>query len=322
MSAPPFLPPVPRPLHPKGWSRPATSTEFRVTQMYADVNPAISNAIHGGMDMGNGHLGAELYAPALGVVIAEGWLLQPWSQASTRWPPAPNYGGVMVVIDHGTGYISALAHMERTTVNKGQTVTAGQQVGNLGATGAAKEFGGHVHWDLYRVMQAGESSGPLRPITYAGKQWRKVDPWPLLVQNWTVPDTSIPAPKEDTMRFGGAQLHVVPGVPVFRFTENAHFRAGPARDQASLQVIPAGTVAPLAYFVNGEMIGTNDEWALLFLYVNGAYTSGLTHTSVLARAEGPAPGPTADEVAALVKQGRKAGAQGAADAAAAYARAQ
>jgi hypothetical protein len=74
--------------------------------------------------------------------------------------------------------------------------------------------------------------------------------------------------------------------------------------------------------VKGEMIGTNDEWALLFLYVNGAYTSGLTHTSVLARAEGPAPGPTADEVAALVKQGRKAGAQGAADAAAAYARTQ
>ena len=121
------------------------------------------------------------------------------------------------------------------------------------------------------------------------------------------------------MRYSGATFHVAPNVPVYRLTVNANFRVGPDRSQASLQVIPAGTPVPIAYFVNGESVGGNTDWALCFLYVNGAYTSGFLHSSVLAAAPAPASGPTPEEVAALVKQGRQAGAKGAADAAAAYA---
>lgn len=124
------------------------------------------------------------------------------------------------------------------------------------------------------------------------------------------------------MRYSGATFHVAPNVPVYRLTANTNFRVGPDRSQASLQVIPAGTPVPVAYFVDGESIGGNDDWALCFLYVNGAYTSGFLHSSLLEEVDKPASGPTADEVADLVRQGRIAGAKGAAKAATDYAAAQ
>jgi hypothetical protein len=171
-------------------------------------------------------------------------------------------------------------------------------------------------------MQAGESSGPLRPITYAGKQWRKVDPWPLLVQNWVAPpDTSTSAPESDMPTFGGSAFAVDPSVPRYHLVVGANFRAEPTTKSPSLGVIPAGSVVPVAYWVDGESLNGDDQWAIAWLYV-GQYREGFLHRSVLGAPSTPASGPTADEVAALVKQGRKAGAQGAADAAAAYARAQ
>jgi hypothetical protein len=154
-------------------------------------------------------------------------------------------------------------------------------VGNLGATGAAKEFGGHVHWDLYRVMQAGESSGPLRPITYAGKQWRKVDPWPLLVQNYVAPpDTSTASPEEDMPTFSGSAFAVDPSVPRYHLVVDANFRAQPTTKSPSFGVIPAGSVVPVAYWVDGESLNGDDQWAIAWLYV-GQYREGFFHRSVL-----------------------------------------
>jgi len=56
------------------------------------------------------------------------------------------YSGNTVVIDHGLGVFSLLAHMSRMDVRAGDAVEAGQVIGAVGATG--RVTGPHLHWTL------------------------------------------------------------------------------------------------------------------------------------------------------------------------------
>ncbi|MEZ5315970.1 MAG: peptidoglycan DD-metalloendopeptidase family protein [Vicinamibacterales bacterium] len=56
------------------------------------------------------------------------------------------YTGNSVVIDHGMGLVSLFAHLSAIDVEPGQTVSAGQVVGQVGATG--RVTGAHLHWTL------------------------------------------------------------------------------------------------------------------------------------------------------------------------------
>ena len=51
-----------------------------------------------------------------------------------------------MVIDHGEGLYSILAHMTRTLVDEGETVVRGARVGTVGSTGRAT--GPHLHWSV------------------------------------------------------------------------------------------------------------------------------------------------------------------------------
>jgi len=54
------------------------------------------------------------------------------------------YSGNTVVIDHGQGLFSMLAHLSEIRVHEGDRVEAGQVVGLVGATG--RVTGPHLHW--------------------------------------------------------------------------------------------------------------------------------------------------------------------------------
>lgn len=87
--------------------------------------------LHGGTDFG-APFGTPIYASADGIVIEAG-----------------NKGGfgLTVVIDHGSGIQTLYAHNQKLLVSAGQTVSAGQQISEMGSTGTST--GSHLHFEVH-----------------------------------------------------------------------------------------------------------------------------------------------------------------------------
>jgi murein DD-endopeptidase MepM/ murein hydrolase activator NlpD len=74
------------------------------------------------------------------------------------------FSGNTVVIDHGLGLFSLLAHLSEIDVREGDEVTASQLVGLVGATG--RVTGPHLHW----AVRAGDARvDPLSLLAVLGK---------------------------------------------------------------------------------------------------------------------------------------------------------
>jgi murein DD-endopeptidase MepM/ murein hydrolase activator NlpD len=86
---------------------------------------------HTGIDFGV-CANLNIYAPADGTVVFTGEL---------------TVRGNTTIIDHGWGVYSGLYHQSKILVNVGDKVTAGQKIGEIGATGRVS--GPHLHWDLF-----------------------------------------------------------------------------------------------------------------------------------------------------------------------------
>lgn len=112
------------------------------------VNPVTNQfVLHSGLDIA-GSRWTPIYAPADGIVIS--------SEVSD------NYGN-QVVLDHGNGFHTRLAHMERSIVEKGQLVKRYALLGYMGSSGRAT--GVHVH---YEVLRDGTPQNPDKFILPAG----------------------------------------------------------------------------------------------------------------------------------------------------------
>ena len=90
-------------------------------------------AYHTGIDF-RGDKGEKIYATADGVIVN-----------------AFRNGGYgnFVLIDHGNGYQSAYAHMQKYLVHKGDKVKRGQTIGMIGNTG--RSTGSHLHYEIQRA---------------------------------------------------------------------------------------------------------------------------------------------------------------------------
>jgi murein DD-endopeptidase MepM/ murein hydrolase activator NlpD len=73
------------------------------------------------------------------------------------------FSGNTVIIDHGLGLFSMLAHMSAIDVHEGDRVTAGQVLGLVGATG--RVTGPHLHW---AVRASGARVDPLSLLALLG----------------------------------------------------------------------------------------------------------------------------------------------------------
>jgi murein DD-endopeptidase MepM/ murein hydrolase activator NlpD len=103
-----------------------------ITSRFGKRQDPLNNksAYHTGIDF-RGKRGEPVYATADGVV-----------KKSFR-----NGGyGNFVVIDHGNGYTTAFAHLQKYVVHKGDRVERGQLIGLIGNTG--RSTGPHLHYEV------------------------------------------------------------------------------------------------------------------------------------------------------------------------------
>jgi murein DD-endopeptidase MepM/ murein hydrolase activator NlpD len=102
------------------------------------------SSFHPAIDIG-GAIGNAIYASDTGVVVYAGW---------------NTYGyGNLVIIDHGTGWQSLYAHLDRIDVGCGQSIFQGSQIGTMGITGNSS--GPHLHFELQS-----DSYGKVNPSNF------------------------------------------------------------------------------------------------------------------------------------------------------------
>ena len=112
------------------------AAEFSVSRKDAETDKLKK---HGGIDI-VANTGTAVMAAGSGKVVK--------AESSGDW-------GNLVVIDHGDGYQSWYAHLNKISVAKDAQVTTGQQIGEVGSTGAA--VNAHLH---YEVRKNGKRLNP------------------------------------------------------------------------------------------------------------------------------------------------------------------
>ena len=119
----------------KGWLSSAFAAE-RVHPILHIARP------HDGIDV-SAPMGAEIEAPAAGVVTDVGW--------------EDGYGNILT-IDHGFGIVTRYAHCSKILVGRGQRVKRGQRIALVGSTGLST--GPHLHYEVW------VNGKPVNPVHY------------------------------------------------------------------------------------------------------------------------------------------------------------
>ena len=104
----------------------------------------------------NAHGGADFLSPA-------GTPIQAPNEGRIVVARGLYFSGNTVVIDHGMGLFSMLAHLSEINVHEGDRVPAGHIVGRVGATG--RVTGPHLHW---AVRASGARVDPLSLLALLG----------------------------------------------------------------------------------------------------------------------------------------------------------
>lgn len=121
-----------------------------ITSYYGNrVHPVYGTTkFHSGIDIGAGY-GDTIMAAAAGVVI---YVTEPYEGCNKGGSGYGNY----CIIDHGNGYTTLYGHARDIYVYEGQTVSAGQSIGEVGSTGTST--GAHLHFE---VRLNGSTKNPL-----------------------------------------------------------------------------------------------------------------------------------------------------------------
>ena len=141
------------------WQSPAGERLW--TAPFVRPVPGIANSAFGTRSVFNGkarnaHGGADLLSPS-------GTLVHAPNGGRIAIARDLYFSGNTVVIDHGLGLLSMLAHLSTIDVHEGDRVIAGQVIGRVGATG--RVTGPHLHW---AVRASGARVDPLAVLALLG----------------------------------------------------------------------------------------------------------------------------------------------------------
>ncbi|GAA4923006.1 M23 family metallopeptidase [Actinoplanes utahensis] len=120
---------------------------------WVNPNPAARTTSCFGQRWGRLHAGVDLAAPHGTAIVAAG--------AGVVVAAGPNGGyGNAVLLDHGDGWLTHYGHLSAVAVEAGQTVEAGQRIGDEGSTGHST--GPHLHFEVHR----GHFKNPVEPTAW------------------------------------------------------------------------------------------------------------------------------------------------------------
>ncbi|HET6262861.1 MAG TPA: M23 family metallopeptidase [Chloroflexia bacterium] len=123
-----------------------TTSQFATRRCYNCAPGSKPTSYHGGMDLAVNE-GTPVRAPAAGRVVFAGKL---------------QVRGKTVILDHGLGVFTLLAHNSRLLVQEGQMVQQGERVSLSGNTGLSN--GPHLHWEVHA------SGPPVEPLEWVQRQ--------------------------------------------------------------------------------------------------------------------------------------------------------
>lgn len=117
--------PAIQPVSNKNLKQTASGYGTRIDPIYKTVK------FHAGMDF-SANVGTPVYATGNGKVVKAGW---------------EGLYGNCINIDHGFGYVTKYAHLNKIKVKVGQKVVRGEVIGEVGSTG--KSTGPHLHYEVH-----------------------------------------------------------------------------------------------------------------------------------------------------------------------------
>lgn len=117
--------PAIQPVANKNLKQTASGYGMRIDPIYKTLK------FHSGMDF-SANVGTPVYVTGNGKVVQAGW---------------DGLYGKCIVIDHGFGYTTRYAHLNKISVKVGQQVKRGETIGEVGSTG--KSTGPHLHYEVH-----------------------------------------------------------------------------------------------------------------------------------------------------------------------------
>ncbi len=138
----------------KPFSWPLDPSRFWLSSLFGPRKNPRGWKFHRGLDMASVR-GTPVKAAAAGFVVE-------------ARHDARGYGK-MVLVDHGNGYQTRYAHLDKILVSLGQHVERGFVIGRVGATGAVRSKsydGSHLHFE---VCQAGRAINPLPLLAHEAR---------------------------------------------------------------------------------------------------------------------------------------------------------
>lgn len=117
--------PAIQPVANKNLKQTASGYGMRIDPIYKTVK------FHAGMDF-SANIGTPVYVTGNGTVRQAGW---------------DGLYGNCIIVDHGFGYVTRYAHLNKMKVRVGQKVVRGEVIGEVGSTG--KSTGPHLHYEVH-----------------------------------------------------------------------------------------------------------------------------------------------------------------------------